>query len=319
MKIGLTQELINRSVQAIFITGTLLSIVFGINNLINADPTVKDIPLWPWIMLAIFIALESARASFWRVIQRYDVLPRDRERASIYKFFFYGNRIVIFIFLLSGLWAVVSISLDKGAGVLYVYQTVGVVILVLWGVVFLSYFIWAVYFYNVNYGMPEEDWDKINDEKKKLTNGEHYKQEILDEEPKYNPYKDETFGLPPGTVRGMIAFTLLFGALCILFVRIGLKNEVDAGTVVWDQHEFFNNAFLMMIAFYFGSKSLEILTKKPALSNPGKTEETNKDNTVVTTPATTTTTATTPAKQEGRLVDDLSIKPETDPMTGQLL
>jgi len=264
MKLGIREELWNRGIQAVFILGMLLSVVWGVSDIFDTDGKPERISFTPWVVLAIFIALESARTATWRVLQRYDEVPRDRERASVYKFFFYGNRIVIFIFLLAGLWAVVAISVYNEASTLYVYQTLGVVVLILWGVVFLSYFIWAIYFYNVNYGLPEEEWDKINDEKKKLAGNLPYKQEILDEEPQYNPYRDETFGLPPGTVRGMIAFTLLFGALCILFVRIGVKNTVDAGTVIWDQHEFFNNAFLMMIAFYFGSRSLEILTKKKA-------------------------------------------------------
>jgi hypothetical protein len=324
MKIGIKEELWNRGIQAFFVLGTLLSIVWGVSDIMETKPNGEKYSYLPWIVLAIFIALESGRTSAWRVIQRYDAQPHDRERASVYKFFFYGNRIVIFIFLLAGVWAAVTISIYNEAGTLYVYQTLGVVVLILWGVVFLSYFIWAIYFYNVNYGLPEEEWDKINDEKKKLANGLPYTQEILDDEPKYNPYQDQTFGLPPGTVRGMIAFTLLFGALCILFVRIGVKNEIDAGTVVWDQHEFFNNAFLMMIAFYFGSRSLEILTdkKKKATEN---TDPTNTDNNTDTnnTKKTDSTTTTDDQQQAANApqpkAPEETIEQETDPMTGKKL
>jgi hypothetical protein len=313
MKIEIKHELWNRIVQAVFIAGMLLSIVYGIYDLFK--PGNHDIGKGPWIALAFFVAFESARSAIWRVLLRYEEHPRDRERASVYKFFFYGNRIVIFVFLLAGLWSVVTIAFDNSAGTLYVYQALGVVVLILWGVVFLSYFIWAIYFYNVNYGLPEEEWDKINDEKKKLTSGQPFKQEILDEEPPSNPYKDETFGLPPGTVRGMIAFTLLFGALCILFVRIGVKNEVDEGTVVWDQHEFFNNAFLMMIAFYFGSRSLEILTKKKALANAGSGSDVTDDD-----PNKNTNEARKADPNAGAITkNDPPIVPEMDPMTGMQL
>ena len=67
----------------------------------------------------------------------------------------------------------------------------------------------------------------------------------------------------------MIAFTLLFGALAMLVASIGMKNELDPASMFWDQYEFFKTAFLMMIAFYFGSRSLQYLNQNKPLKNGG--------------------------------------------------
>ena len=108
-------------------------------------------------------------------------------------------------------------------------------------------------------GKTNEEWAKIKEAKNNRTKGLPYDQKDIDDEPKYNPYKDETFGLPSGTVRGMIAFTLLFGAIAMLIVSFGMDKETLAGSLLLDEFEFFKTAFLMMIAFYFGSRSLQYL------------------------------------------------------------
>jgi hypothetical protein len=127
----------------------------------------------------------------------------------------------------------------------------------------MAYFIWAIYYYNINLGIPEEVWDRINDAKEAKRAGDYYIEDDLTEEPHVNPYQSQTFGLPNGTVRGMIAFTLLFGALAMLIVSIGMENEIDPNALFWDQYDFFKTAFLMMIAFYFGTRALQYL-------NPGQ-------------------------------------------------
>lgn len=140
-----------------------------------------------------------------------------------------------------------------------VYNAIGFILMMLWICVFLSYFIWAIYYYNLNLGKTNEEWAKINEAKNNRTKGLPYDQNDIDEEPKYNPYKEETFGLPSGTVRGMIAFTLLFGAIAMLIVSFGMDKETLEGSLLLDEFEFFKTAFLMMIAFYFGSRSLKLL------------------------------------------------------------
>lgn len=129
----------------------------------------------------------------------------------------------------------------------------------LWSNVFLGYFIWATYYYNLNYGVSNKVWQKIEEAKSAKASSLPYNADILDDEPLFNPYNDQTFGLPPGTVRGMIAFSLLFGGTALLIVSFGLNSEISPDSIFRDQYEFFKTAFLMMVAFYFGTRSLKYL------------------------------------------------------------
>src|SRR5690606_29030490 len=88
---------------------------------------------------------------------------------------------------------------------------------------------------------------------------------------KNNPYRSQTFGLPPGTVRGMIAFTLLIGGMSLLIVSFGTEYTGAELALVRQQFEFFETAFLMMIAFYFGDKSLKYL--KSRWTDPNRRSE----------------------------------------------
>jgi hypothetical protein len=187
---------------------------------------------------------------------------KQEKRDMLFRLFFYGIRVIIIILLVIGLLGGIAIFVNSDCGSCAVYQAVGLEVIILWTCVFLGYFLWALYFYNVNLGLTEEEWDKITKEKLKKNTGQFFSPEVIAEEPPYNPYRDQTFGLPPGTVRGMIAFTLLFGAIALIIVSIGMKSTGEEGAVLRDQYEFFKNAFVMMIAFYFGSRSLELLTKK---------------------------------------------------------
>lgn len=183
----------------------------------------------------------------------------EAKRNPMYNFFFYGIRVIIFITLMIGVWGIYTLMSSSDCPSCAVYQAVGLGLIIVWACIFLSYFIWAIYFYNINLGLTEEDWDRIKHAKESKRTGDFYSEEDIAEEPAYNPYKDETFGLPPGTVRGMIAFTLLFGALAMLIVSIGMNNEIPRDSIFFDQYEFFKTAFLMMIAFYFGTRSLQYL------------------------------------------------------------
>jgi len=148
---------------------------------------------------------------------------------------------------------------DQDCASCNVYKAIGFIIIMLWICIFLCYFIWAVYYYNLNLGKTNAEWAKINEAKNNRTKGLPFDQNDIDEEPKYNPYKEETFGLPSGTVRGMIAFTLLFSSIAMLIVSFGMDKESLQGSLLLEKFEFFKTAFLMMIAFYFGSRSLKLL------------------------------------------------------------
>jgi len=140
-----------------------------------------------------------------------------------------------------------------------VFKALALNLILVWLALFLCYFIWAVYFYNFNYGLSNSEWKLIDEAKRNRASGKPYSVELIDEEPKYNPHKDDTFGLPPGTVRGMIAFTLLIGAIALLIVSFDNTIHFSHDSFFFDQFEFFKTAFLMMIAFYFGSRSLKYL------------------------------------------------------------
>lgn len=139
------------------------------------------------------------------------------------------------------------------------FTIIAFVILMLWINIFIGYFVWATYFYNINFGVSRKVWTKIEAAKDAKAVGKLYDADILEDEPLFNPYNDQTFGLPPGTVRGMIAFSLLFGGTALLIVSFGLDSEISPSGIFRDQFEFFKTAFLMMVAFYFGSKSLKYI------------------------------------------------------------
>jgi hypothetical protein len=182
--------------------------------------------------------------------------------------FFDGLKVFIALILGSGILGVFQILSVSDCGSCAVYQAIGLGIIVVWACAFLSYFVWAVHFYNISLGVTEGGWRSITEAKNRKAIGESFSEEDIEGEPKYNPYRDQTFGLPPGTVRGMIAFTLLFGAISMLIVSIGMENQLDTNSMFWDQYEFFKTAFLMMIAFYFGSRSLEYLQNRNKTNVP---------------------------------------------------
>ena len=153
-------------------------------------------------------------------------------------------------------------------GEMEVFDMIAINLVLLWAGVFIAYLGWAMYFYNINLGLTNEDWDRIKKQKQAMLDAvdgdvnkltgmalEEYKKLGSDS----NPYQNETFGLPPGTVRGAIAISLLFGALALVLFSMGLDDKVEQSQVVQDYFVFFKDAFLMMIAFYFGNSSLKYL------------------------------------------------------------
>lgn len=174
--------------------------------------------------------------------------------------FFNGLKLFIAILLLLGIMGIVLIMASGMEGA--IFKSIGLGIAIIWACIFLAYFVWAIYFYNINFGKTDYEWEKIYQAKEMKKLGLRLEDDDEIEEPRYNPNKDETFGLPNGTVRGMIAFTLLFGAIAMLIISMGMNSELDRNSFFWDHFEFYKTAFLMMIAFYFGSRSLQYLQKR---------------------------------------------------------
>lgn len=182
--------------------------------------------------------------------------------------FFYGVHALSFLLLLFGFLGSIMIMTGTNGNP---YEATAVFISIIWCVIFLQYFVWAIYYYNINYGLTDKDWERIFKARADNANGLKVIEEDL-KSPSQNPYKDETFGLPGGTVRGMIAFTLLFGAVALMLVSMGMDGNIDQNSFFRDHFEFFKTAFLMMIAFYFGNSALKILSKNGQQSSDSGNE-----------------------------------------------
>jgi hypothetical protein len=162
-----------------------------------------------------------------------------------------------------------------------IFAIVGLLMLVIWLAVFMIYFVWSVYHYNINFGITDGEWAEIAEAKRQGRDLELENPALQIREPKYNPYRSQTFGLPPGTVRGMIAFTLLFGGISLLVASMGTEEiNPEMMQLRIQQFEFFETAFLMMIAFYFGDRSLKYFRDR--WRNPNKAETTPESSPVKT-------------------------------------
>ena len=180
--------------------------------------------------------------------------------------YFFGVTIVIELILLFFLFLACRYY-NNHPKEIFTILALGLVLL--WIGVLVAYYAWSIYFYNINFGITDKDWVDI--EANRNTENELT-------EPTKNPNSEETFGLPPGTVRGSIALTLLVGTLAMTLMSFGKTNIVKENEIFVDNFDFFKTAFLMMVAFYFGQKTLEYLLpgNKTKNSNENKpAEQTN--------------------------------------------
>lgn len=130
----------------------------------------------------------------------------------------------------------------------------------------IVYYWWAIRHYNLNWGLSPDEWKilhpeiyckdqaEINLYLQRRNAVESRTGKIL-AEPTSNPYEKDSFGLPPGTVRGTLALTALVG-----FVLVQAMSMISPTSL--DTHfEQLNTIFKMVMAFYFGSRALEVLEK----------------------------------------------------------
>lgn len=155
--------------------------------------------------------------------------------------------------ILLGAIAYIIVQMIKGPND-ELYNLIALGILLIWFGILVAYYAWAVYFYNINMGLTNEDWAEIRERKQHSPEGV--------DEPTENPNINETLGLPTGTVRGTLALTLMMGGLAMTIAALGMDSFMKENTFLVDNFDFFKTAFLMMIAFYFGSKSLEMIGYK---------------------------------------------------------
>jgi len=163
----------------------------------------------------------------------------------------------------------------------FIYKMISINIILLWIGVLIGYYSWVIYFFNINFGLTNQDWAEIRE---KTRSGEPV------EYPTKNPHFEQTLGLPEGTVRGTLALSLAVGALAMLVASLGIDNTMSANELFIDTFDFFKTAFLMMIAFYFGNKSLQYLN--PVKGAPSQTQQQN--NTAIDSVTPTLTPAIDP-------------------------
>lgn len=156
--------------------------------------------------------------------------------------------------IIFGVIAHIIVQFIKGPGN-ELYKLVALGILLIWFGVLVAYYAWAIYFYNINLGLTNEDWAEIRERRQ-------YSPEGAEDVPSENPNINQTLGLPTGTVRGTLALTLMMGGLAMTIAALGMESFIKENAFLVDNFDFFKTAFLMMIAFYFGSKSLEMIGYK---------------------------------------------------------
>ncbi|HEY6098563.1 MAG TPA: hypothetical protein VIW03_03995, partial [Anaeromyxobacter sp.] len=147
-------------------------------------------------------------------------------------------------------------------------------VLILWLTAVVAYFVWAIRRYNENYGLTDAEW-KVLYPGLYASEKERPQYERLHEDyvasrlaggagedraavlaplaaPRKNPYGRDSFGLPPGTVRGALALTA-----AVMFIAIEIVNLFEPDTET--RFAQLVTAFQMVLAFYFGSRAVEVL------------------------------------------------------------
>lgn len=148
-----------------------------------------------------------------------------------------------------------------------------------WLCLVIVYYWWAIGYYNKNLGLSDHEWKVLhpdiytkNDKEKakylamrsslnatpcegQESNSAATTSSVL-QEPQENPYQGESFGLPPGTIRGTLALTAMIGFFLVEFVNLFSPTNLEK-----DFSELLT-VFQMVIAFYFGAKAVDIFTKK---------------------------------------------------------
>lgn len=185
--------------------------------------------------------------------------------------------VVAFILVLIAVTAGVYWIFEKPSGDPNLYSSLATALMINWMIVLVSYYIWAIQFYSVNLGWSISAWkrnsavDDIQAKKK---------------EPEANPHHGESLGLPAGTIRGTIAVTLVVGCLAMMIASLGMDSRLKQNEFFVDNFEFFKTAFLMMIAFYFGNKSLEFLKDRKQVFGTGAASTASRPAAPALSPAT---------------------------------
>lgn len=192
-----------------------------------------------------------------------NTLQKAKTQKHILNRLFIG--LMAFVELLLVIILAISI-LKMFSGEISIFSMIALDLILLWLGLIIGYLAWGIYFYNINLGLTNESWTSIKASKDKQ---EKFREAGIEDTtgsksdyPEENIYKDESLGLPPGTVRATLTLTLMVGSLSLFIYSMGHTQIQEGNSFIYDSFEFFKTAFLMMIAFYFGSRSLELLSAK---------------------------------------------------------
>lgn len=246
---------------SVFVTGisfAIFSLINAMQLLINGEfsylfaaiiaaASLGFIFLFGGLLIKQFI---DAKKEPLEAINHNDQIHRAVNNKKMLNRLFVGVLLFLEIIILLGIIMVIfSDEWDN------IYDIVSLALMLVWFGILTGYYAWAIYFYNINLGLTNHDWAEIRAKNQTVTEGTAHV-------PDSNPNADQTLGLPPGTVRGTVALTLLIGALAMAIAALGMKTELPENSFLIDHFDFFKTAFLMMIAFYFGNKSLEMIGYK---------------------------------------------------------
>lgn len=181
-----------------------------------------------------------------------------------------------------------------------------------WIVGVVVYLRWAIGFYSINYGLTDHEWKVLHPEVYAKAGKELEKyQEIRTQiqastptsevvssgesdagssnppsndhpvsAPASNPYQGESFGLPPGTIRGILALSAMVAFLLVEALNIFAPTNLEM-----DFKELIT-VFEMVIAFYFGAKAIDIFNKRSEIQSRDKVIATVADDVPAPPPST---------------------------------
>lgn len=128
-------------------------------------------------------------------------------------------------------------------------------VLVSWILTVICFYIWAIYYFHIHLAVGEDELNHLDAQSQDLGKAVAFGNKLLK-----NPHLGETLGLPKGTIRGTMALSLLIAGLSLLIASLEMDQTFDANSLFVDNYEFIKTAFLMVIAFYFGHKSITAIT-----------------------------------------------------------
>lgn len=213
------------------------------------------------------------------------------------------------------------ISLEKGYPFIAHWA---IFLMCIWLLAVIVYLIWAIIRYAHNFGLTSEEWKILNPEAFARKPGEYDKyvqirSQIIDRSkkefeilnpgkqfdgtipsfvmPSRNPYYKDSFGLPPGTIRGILAITSMFA-----FVLIECANLFSPANLERDFSELLM-VFQMVIAFYFGARAVEVFKKK---------QDTKSNDEEMSTPSDTPSTKIEKVSTSKSITEE--VQPEIKPV-----